>query len=267
MNLEHASTEFKNTWFGELWPLMCGHPKIRQSYPDDASIELGGETYCEVLSDLPIDRLRGAVRQCLASCDWFPTPAELRRATGVLAGERLSVTLEAFGAVMRELSASLAERRKPQLDDPIAAEVIRDLGGAHTCVHMKAENLYPRFRDAYIAKTDVAREQKAVIPRARQLAGPPRAELTGSNVRAFPARAERETRELSPEESARLVREIRERQLEQITAPPAPQMAVAVEDASPETVSYRTCGDCAFEFPTTYDVCPRCRVRRATQAS
>lgn len=286
-HLEHASADFKNVWFGELWPLLMGHPKVRQSYPDEASAELGGEMYCAVLADLRIDRLRGAVLQCLATSDWFPTPAELRRAVGVLDGERPVVTLEAFGAVMREVSAALVECRKPRLGDRIALEVIRDLGGAFTCVNQKPENLYPRFRDAYAEKQRLAREEASIVPVARELAGAPESvALPGSNVRAFPAPAddqtradvaervaqirarvgpapEGETRPLDRHEAAALVAKARE------LAPTAdvPRMPEPPAEEPPvEPVAFATC-PCGFEYPSTYDQCPKCRFKAQTQAS
>ena len=248
--------EWLKVW-GEIWLDLT--EVFTQSKPSERAMEL----YAERLADIPAARLRAAAEQCMATCKWLPTIAELREAAGQVAAGREPVALDVYGDTIAELSLARAESRVPRLD-PIAAEVVRAMGGQVTLL---ASDNGPadraRFIEAYEAKVAQERRIADVVPLARRLIPGPGPRPIGFAPRPLELPAADE-RPLSRDEAAEMVRRVREESLERLTAPgPETMPAVATEDASAETVDFARCGACSLEYPGDGRACPRCEFVRA----
>lgn len=128
MSNPRQQLDFTREW-PSVWAILAGHPKLRAAYPDAASVALGLATYREILRDLPVDVVRAAVIQCVGTCDWLPTPHEIRAAASRLVEGPERTPLEAYGAAIEELSRAKAEARVARIADPVAAEVVKLMGG------------------------------------------------------------------------------------------------------------------------------------------
>jgi hypothetical protein len=93
------------------------------------------EVYAQTLGDLPEPLLSAAAMDCLSTCKFLPTVAELREAAARLAlGARgLPTALEAWGQVKAQV-VRVGHRGEPHFDDPVLARSVDVLGWRDYCL-------------------------------------------------------------------------------------------------------------------------------------
>jgi hypothetical protein len=138
-----------------------------------------------LLADLPLDVLAAAALQCIATVRFFPTIAELREAAALLTEPERQSGMEVWGEAIDELSKAKAEARIPRLADPIAARILKAMGG-HAALSNSKDPSYDRsqFVKAYEAAVERERQKARVLPQARALlaqADRPRTALDSSS--------------------------------------------------------------------------------------
>lgn len=243
----------------EIWD------ELLAAFPGAKVTERSCELYANHLADLPADRVRAAVAQCVAACRFFPTVAEIRERAGEVVAERESVALEAFGFAVKECAAALVEQRVPRLD-PIAKEVVAGLGGAWALVYStNPETTRAHFVNAYTAKEAQERTIANVVPIARRLVPGPAPREIG--FRPVPQLAPAPVAApLSRDEAASFVAEIRRQPVPPKIAPaPGSDAARRMADPEPvasESIDFSRCGACGLEYPGEGRACPRCEFTR-----
>lgn len=178
--------EFLAPW-AQCWQLLC------DAFPHSPRKASDLELYAERIRDLGIDAIRAAVEQCIATCKYFPTVAELREAAGNVAGALEPTSLDCYGDTMRELSLAMAESRIPKLD-PIAKEVVASMGGAITLlVSDNGPTDRAHFTKSYAEKMEQRRRIGGVVPMARAaLDSADRERLPAAQERLLPKHGARE---------------------------------------------------------------------------
>jgi hypothetical protein len=198
------SPEFVAAW-SSLWPMLMAHPKARVAYTDRQSIAVAARMYEQVLCDVPVSALTAAVYQSLAECEWFPSPAELRKFAGVVMSPDRPTAIEGWAEVleaMRSHHSGLVYSWR----NLTAKAVVEAMGGLYNLrMSGQPESDRRTFCSAYekIAAREEQRER--LVPIARALA-----EAQGGEMPARAPLALPERRPLSPTETAELARAIRE---------------------------------------------------------
>lgn len=161
---EHA--DWLEGW-GELWGELCTHPKTRTSYPDAESIARASLMYARVLADLPLEPLRQAVAQCLARCEWFPTPAEIRAAVEAADDLECPTAIEGWEEALRAMRSEGIYR----WENPLARRVAEAVGGIYN-LRMSTKPGVDRahFVAAYNELVERERARRQIVPAARRVA-------------------------------------------------------------------------------------------------
>jgi hypothetical protein len=113
------------------------HPEIIRiiggmaaAYPNFTVPRETFRVYAHLLEDIPLDLLRAAVSQAIATSEWFPTVAKLRQIAGELqarvSGQQPPTPFEAWAEVKRNILRP-AERR--EWSHPLVLRAINTLGG------------------------------------------------------------------------------------------------------------------------------------------
>lgn len=124
--------------------------------PFDAAL---ADAYWQALTDLPIERVREAVRRSLRESRYLPTPAVLRG----MAGADVVARLEALRSFMRRFPLSYPTDLPTDLK-----AVVRKLGGWTRVGNLAADELSREFRMAYEAEPAVE-QPKEIADNVRAL--------------------------------------------------------------------------------------------------
>jgi hypothetical protein len=255
-------------WLAEwskLWrDLVAAFP---HSKPADRAMEL----YAEYLADIPADALRASVRQAIATCRFMPTIAELRDACrAVSGGSDESTALVAYGRTMEELSQARGESRAARLDDPIAREVVKALGGGHYLLSSDSRSTdRAHFVHAYRELAERRAAEERIAPQARAALGTSDAtglpELNTPKPRLrlvadIPPPPANPDERMAPEEWAEHAKMLK---AEIKHAPPSPsgfRLLASIEPLATAEPS-GLCRLCASPLPDDESGCATCRAR------
>ena len=171
--------DFEAIWLTDIWPRLMAHPRARASYPTADAVAAGGLMYGQALSDLALDVLAAAVEQCLATCDWLPSPANIREAAGVLVDDQHPTPLEAWAEVLKRIenppySAYSLERGTYtvpgyEIQNPVARKAAESIGWRQL---ENSENLVSdraQFVAEYERQVRREAERARIVPQARAL--------------------------------------------------------------------------------------------------
>ncbi len=146
---------------------------VAATYPDrfevtDARIDV----YAALLSDLDIDALLLATRQCLATSPHPPTPAELRTTVAALTRPALPTWGDAWRELLDQIGR-VGSYGTPAWSSPLVAEAVRQFGPwRETCAMEIADTGTHRaqFRQIFEAVGARAHFDQSLLPDARALA-------------------------------------------------------------------------------------------------
>lgn len=138
--------------------MLAGFPAQRQKMTDD-DIRAMTKFYYGGLYDLEVGPVETAITRLGRTARFIPTVAEIREAVGVVHHGEQSPAVKAWGAVQRAMHERGAYRT-PGVDfviaDPVAADVVRDIGWEAMCTGLP-DHIRSRFMDGYAAKQKLAR--------------------------------------------------------------------------------------------------------------
>ena len=130
------------------------------------------DVYAELLADLDIDTLKAATRQHIASGDWPPTIADLRR----LCAQVSAPAMPDWGEAWRELLDQIGRVGSygaPSWSHPVIAEAVRQFGPWREVCAMEIDQTptnRAQFRQIYEAIAGRAQRAAALLPDVRALA-------------------------------------------------------------------------------------------------
>ena len=130
------------------------------------------DVYAELLADLDIDTLKAATRQHIASGDWPPTIADLRR----LCAQVSAPAMPDWGEAWRELLDQIGRVGSygaPSWSHPVIAEAVRQFGPWREVCAMEIDQTptnRAQFRQIYEAIAGRAQRTAALLPEVRALA-------------------------------------------------------------------------------------------------
>lgn len=133
------------------------------------------EGYWMGMEDLPVDAVLSACREAIRTLGYFPKPVELRKLAGV--------RTPADDAALAWADVSKAAKSSCWPDDPVAAEVVRHMGGPKRLGMMPADEFETwgrkEFERIYATVVDVSDTRRRLgVSDSKQLSGPA-AELAG----------------------------------------------------------------------------------------
>jgi hypothetical protein len=117
--------------------------------------------------------LEAAALQCLASCRFFPTIAELREAVFAMLPQANALTAgEAWAEVMREIRRTGADQHHgpPQFSSPVVAETVASLGWRNLCLSENEVADRAHFMRVYDSLANRVQSQIRMLPQVRQVA-------------------------------------------------------------------------------------------------
>lgn len=130
------------------------------------------DVYAELLADLDIDTLKAATRQHIASGDWPPTIADLRR----LCAQVSAPAMPDWGEAWRELLDQIGRVGSygtPSWSSPVIAEAVRQFGPWRELCAMEIDQTptnRAQFRQVYEAVAGRAHRTSALLPDVRAFA-------------------------------------------------------------------------------------------------
>lgn len=149
---------------------------LSDAYPNNKNQPGTAAVYAMALADLPDDVLRAAALECVTTCKFFPTVAEIRAAASTVSvGGHQRHALEAWADVKAAVTR-YGRRWTPTFDDPLVSDCVRALGWVDFCNSEIDEEMSwrARFCDIYEAmsrrqQTDFVRLPEVRVQAARQL--------------------------------------------------------------------------------------------------
>lgn len=151
--------EWLAVW-GECWELMAD--TFTHSKPSPNALKI----YAARLTDISADRLRAVVEQCIATCRFFPTIADLRDAAGMLADGRGETAMDAW----EEVRAYISEAGRGgfyEWRNPLAERVATAMGLWALRTSSNSGTDRAHFLQAYREAEERERAKRAVVPAAR----------------------------------------------------------------------------------------------------
>lgn len=148
-------------WFeswAESWELMAD--AFGQSKPSPNAVKI----YAERLNDIPEAGIRAAVEQCIATCRFFPTIAELREAYDAMTTPALPDALEAWAEV-----GIAVQGRGHVWTNPLARRIAMNIGFQAIASSTKPGVERSQFIQAYREAAKLERGLLRTAPRARAL--------------------------------------------------------------------------------------------------
>jgi hypothetical protein len=257
--------EWLAAW-SRLWSDLCR--AFAHSKPAPGAMDL----YAEYLADLPVPALEAAVRQSIATCRHLPTIAEVREAARAVSGSAdESAALVAYGRTMEELSRARSENRPARIDDEIAREVVRALGGGYYLLASDSRSTdRAHFLHAYRDLAEARARDARVSPQARAALGmaPAAAALAEERPRLrlaapLPPPPADPTERMAPDEWRAAVREAKASVRHPVPAPSGFRLLAAIEPLTAGD-GPRMCRLCGSELPDDDSGCSGCR-RRAEE--
>jgi hypothetical protein len=158
MDKRTEQLEWLAVWY-ELWTLMTD--TFTHSKPSDRASEI----YSDRLADIPADRLRAAVEQCLATCRFFPTIADLREAAGLLGEDRFPTPIEAWDETCRAIRAR-ARGVSFEWTSPLAEKVARAMDLYTLARSENPSTDRAHYLAAYREEVERARAAGRIVPKA-----------------------------------------------------------------------------------------------------
>lgn len=156
---------------------------FRATWPNHKFTKETAQVYKMVLQDVPGQIIQAAATQCLAECDFFPVPAEVRRRAVALMTPAYPSEYEAWGEIERERRRVLAEgfqfSTRAEWSHAFIDEALQNLGGFVVMFSEDSTANRMRFVEAY---REVVRKDKA-----GRLLPPKVRELRDGMARALPA--------------------------------------------------------------------------------
>ena len=143
---------------------------LSANWPTYAFSETTMPTYQRLLADLPDAVLEAAVLDCIASCRFWPTVAEIREAAANIVTDAANATNEydAWGEVKRAVS-----RAHHEWSDPMIGQAMQRVGGMDA-FRMSDVGDEPswraRFAECYKLLRQRERRQMTMLPQVRELA-------------------------------------------------------------------------------------------------
>lgn len=152
--------------------IVAAHPG-QSSRLDRDQLTAMADAYAALLSDLEYDTADRAVRALLQTRAWMPGVADIRAAVAELEQGAKRTGAEAWGGVLRAISAEGAHRRPGRdfvFSDPVTARVVAALGWAALCASENQIADRARFIEAYdqIAATARRVAQSPVLEAAER---------------------------------------------------------------------------------------------------
>lgn len=146
--------------------LLAGYPAQRSKMKPDDAVRMYA-FYCTGLADLDDPKVvLAAIDRLAKTARFIPTVAEIREAVGVVHHGEQSPASKAWGAVARAMHDQGAYRT-PGVDfliaDPIAADVVRDIGWESMCTGLP-DHIRSRFMDGYAERQKLERKVAQVSP-------------------------------------------------------------------------------------------------------
>jgi len=124
--------------------------------------------YVMMLSDMPIEILDAAVKQCVSTCEFFPTIAALRRAAAeIQIGESAyPPAAQAWGEFLY-LALHYGHDHKPQINNPLMDKAIDALGWYELCMSENQVADRARFIEVYNQYLDRERREMVKLPEVK----------------------------------------------------------------------------------------------------
>lgn len=148
-------------------------PIIKQlfsAYPNTQATVATIAIYDRLLSDIPPAELQTVVDQCIASCKFLPTVAEIREEWHKLT-TRLGQPspAEAWSEVLRQIRA-VGYIGVPEFDDAVTARVVRAMGWRELCAseNMVADRAH--FMRMYEQIVERGEQVNRLLPQAIEMA-------------------------------------------------------------------------------------------------
>ncbi len=140
------------------------------NWPNHPFTEVTMATYQRLLADIPDALAETAVLDCIASCKFFPTVAEIRDAAANIVTDAANAANEydAWGEVKRAVS-----RSHWQWSDPMIGEAMQRVGGmdAFRMSDVSDEPSWrARFVECYRTLRQREQRQATMLPQVRELA-------------------------------------------------------------------------------------------------
>ena len=142
---------------------------LSSNWPNHPFTETTMATYQRLLADIPDAVAEAAVLDCIASCKFFPTVAEIRESAANIVTDAANATNEydAWGEVKRAVSHS-----HWQWSDPMIGQAMQRVGGMNA-FRMSDVSDEPswraRFTECYRMLRARARRQATMLPQVREV--------------------------------------------------------------------------------------------------
>lgn len=159
---------------------------LMESYPNNKATEATIANYVRLLQDIPLADLQTSIDQCMATCKFLPTIAEIREQwRGLTMALSQQTASDAWGDVQREILQT-GYIGTPKFDNPVTAIVVRNMGWHNICASDKPGVDRRQFMDMY--EQYMARNESfsKLLPEAREFAEQrqPGLRALGDSVRA-----------------------------------------------------------------------------------
>lgn len=127
--------------------------------------------YMRLLRDIPANDLQTVVDQCIAECKFLPTVAEIRDRYHALIRTLGQLTAtDAWGQVKSEIRR-IGSWGTPTFDDPVVAQVVRNMGWAELCMSEAPEGVdRAQFERAYNEIVQRGEQVQKLLPQSLEMA-------------------------------------------------------------------------------------------------
>lgn len=146
--------------------------------------------YLRLLQDIPADELQTVVDQCIASCKFLPTVAEVREQWHNLTRNISQMGgAEAWGLVQAEIRRT-GSWGAPRFENERIAKVVRSMGWLEICQSDKPAVDRAQFMRIYDSIAEREEEIHKLLPQSKELAAVRGLIPIGDTLRALAARAQ-----------------------------------------------------------------------------
>lgn len=149
---------------------------------DDKAVEQTARSWAWLMPDLDANIVGAAVKRHLATSDWLPTPAQIRRIVHEAKCGRVRAGGDAWGDVLKAVSR-FGINRTPEFDDPITAAAVKRFGWRALCLSENQIADRARFIELYDTLAGAAAEDESVA----ELPGVARPRLPDGGASGAPA--------------------------------------------------------------------------------
>lgn len=148
---------------------VCG--VMAAAYPNYKLTPQTIHVYARTLGDLPADMLEAAALQCIATSEFFPTVAALRKAAFEIMAHAQGIPTahEAWGEVRRAMG-TVGHMGKPKFSHPIVERAVAALGWRDLCLSDNPTADRARFLECYQQLLNRAQVDAAMLPEVKQVA-------------------------------------------------------------------------------------------------